>query len=46
MIQCLLFLLGTWMKQKKRIFFFEYEHKIKINIFSHDKLKFNLEPRT
>ena len=33
------------MKQKMNLFY-KYEHKNKLNCFSHIKLKFNLEPRS
>ena len=38
------FLLYTWMKQKLTLFY-KYEHRNTINFFSHNKLKFNLDPR-
>ena len=39
------FVLKTWMKQKMNVFYIYEQKKIKINFFSHNKLKVNLEPR-
>ena len=39
-----MYLLNIWRKQKKQLFD-KYEHKNKINFFSNNKLKSNLEPR-
>ena len=40
-----IFLLGTLMKPKINLFY-ENEHENKINVFSNNELKFNLEPRS
>ena len=39
------FSLNIWKKLKTNLFY-EHEHKNKINFFSHNKLKYNLEPKT
>ena len=39
-----IFLLNMLMKQKMNLFY-KYEYKEKINFFSHNKKKFNLEHR-
>ena len=39
------FLPNVWMKWKMN-HYYKYEHKIKIGIFRHNKLKFNLEHRS
>ena len=34
------------MLKTKMNLFHKYEHKVKLNFFSHDNLKINLEPRS